>query len=273
MLTSAHGAHPAGVLRLTSKGQQGGLVREWMGAPGLCQEYNADMGGVDAMDQMSLQHGVSWERRGRRHSWLLVAKDGILDRTRSYSFICFRDRARKLATTAALEQQKFYERLMVQWYNCAYYQDHPKALREKGLHVELYDMHNPRDMPLFESSRRRIRPAKGIAPVSPPGAQKQPGDAATSHLRYKSRLQKGTDGYHMRRHCLYCKMQDSDRRGKPRTEAEQKRTGETRRLVPKSSFGCKVCNVVLCDKGNCWKLYHKHHMGTPSPKLERGDWI
>jgi hypothetical protein len=59
-----------------------------------------------------------------------------------------------------------------------------------------------------------------------------------------------------KRSCYYCRQQHVFTLGGVRNKG-----GLQRKEYPRSHTGCKTCNVALCTKGDCWKLYHLTYCG------------
>jgi hypothetical protein len=135
MCSNAWSAATTTVSRLTSKKSCRGVSKEPLKAPRMVKRYNAGMGNVDSIDLMALQKKISWERTiTTRDCWDNICW-GLLDRAQVNCFSVFRERA----SPAVLEHSAFYERLMVGWYNCMYYQEHPTECRRMGKMLESWD--------------------------------------------------------------------------------------------------------------------------------------
>jgi hypothetical protein len=258
LCSNVHGAQPWGVERFTSQTGGRGHLRDDMEAPRMALEYNEHMNGADVSDGMCLSEHYSWQRRTRSKRWWVVCKWAIQTTCQVNSYGVFRRRA----SPRTLTHDEFYERLMIQWYNMAYYKMAPAALRRAGLHMQLNDFHSMRPMPVFDSRRERVPAA--ILPASPPSAEL---DVSVGHLVYKKRLVKYEGAVkRLAQQCWVCKKQgnvtkSTSKRLKTQDDGQQIRLPHSRTLVPKSSQGCAKCKVVLCSTGHCWKTYHREFFG------------
>jgi hypothetical protein len=69
-----------------------------------------------------------------------------------------------------------------------------------------------------------------------------------------------------RRPCYACV------RGGTFSEGTKRKTNDyVRKVYPRTSFGCKSCNVPLCTAGGCWQVYHQMYFGEQD-KYTTGKW-
>ena len=61
--------------------------------------------------------------------------------------------------------------------------------------------------------------------------------------------------------CYVCRAKDIWSPGAKRKD------GSVRKNYPRSSMGCKTCNVALCKTGDCWAIYHSQHKGIQQPAV------
>ena len=61
--------------------------------------------------------------------------------------------------------------------------------------------------------------------------------------------------------CYVCRAKDIWSPGAKRKD------GSVRKNYPRSSMGCKTCNVALCKTGDCWAIYHTQHQGIQQPAV------
>jgi hypothetical protein len=255
MLSSAHGPFHGGVSRLTSQGPKPGMSREQMGAPYLCKRYNEEKDHVDNHDFMALQEHFSWERRCRSRKWDRVALKGLQDRAQVNSYVVFSDRNKE---TSTYTHETFHYNLLLQWYNCCYHKTFPTFLRQLGKIQEVTPPEG-RKMPIWQSTLARQRVPRPLGPPSPPAATTT---IEIQHMKYRCNLViSESTGYPLQRQCFLCKYLEKGEESKY-ARKDEKRKGTFRMKLPKSSSGCRLCGVVLCAKGSCWKDYHRHYMGS-----------
>ena len=185
------------------------------------------------MDYMSLHPRTSWERGNRSRTWWRILFWGLLDRVQTNTFIIFRKRWQP----ARCEHSLFHKNLTTQLFNIARARkEHDEIRKACAMRdtVEFSVLHPPHKMPSFHEEMVDLVSSNADDSDGPPVFRHKRGKLTKQLACYNCRrLGRGAIG--------------SKRKG---------REDSFRKLYAKTFYGCKSCNVPLCNKHNCWSEYH-----------------
>jgi hypothetical protein len=214
---------------------------------------------TDAGNSFSIDESMVPWYGNRSRTWWRILFWGLLDRVQTNTFIIFRSRAERAGSR--LTHSAFYKNLTVQLFNIArarkdFDELQPISLRRNPIDYTCTSLFPPANNPHFHSE------VLDIALTS-----------SDSDTELKSVVEVFSDGQKKGRMgnqvaCYYCRKLRRSRPGSVRIGR-----GTAQILYPKTFYGCKTCNVPLCNKYNCWTDYHNSQHVGQSDLPATAEWL